>query len=156
MTCVLLRTKPESDTVSVDADGGGGSGDGSGGDSGDGGGGGDTAESETKEELNQELKPEASSSSSSSTTTLSPEELQESKPEEDRKPVLTQLITELPVDTTPKKSMVSQILGGPFTFLGQYEQEGTMVMIRQQPQVEPDDAAAEEGDSNASFPQMVE
>jgi hypothetical protein len=52
--------------------------------------------------------------------------------------------------------MVSQILGGPFTFLGQYEQEGTMVMIRQQPQVEPDDAAAEEGDSNASFPQMVE
>ena len=45
MTCVLLRAKPESDTVSVDTDGSGGDG------------GGDTEESETKEELNQELKP---------------------------------------------------------------------------------------------------
>merc|ERR1719253_353580 len=33
------------------------------------------------------------------------------------------------VDTTPKKQMVTQILGGPFTFLGQYEEEGIMLMI---------------------------
>ena len=40
------------------------------------------------------------------------------------------LISEISIDTTPKKSMVQQILGGPFTFLGQYEEEGIMVMIR--------------------------
>ncbi len=40
------------------------------------------------------------------------------------------LIEEIRVDTTPRKSMVSQILGGPFTFLGQYEEEGVIVMIR--------------------------
>lgn len=47
------------------------------------------------------------------------------------KPVLHQnLIEEIPVDTTPRKSMVSKILGGDFTFLGQYEDEGIMIMIR--------------------------
>jgi len=40
------------------------------------------------------------------------------------------LISEIQVDTTPRKSMVSQILGGPFTFLGQYEEEGIVVMVR--------------------------
>jgi len=34
------------------------------------------------------------------------------------------------VDTTPKKQMVAEILGGPFTFLGQYEDEGIVLMIR--------------------------
>jgi hypothetical protein len=34
------------------------------------------------------------------------------------------------VDTTPKKQMVQQILGGPFTFLGQYEDEGIVLIIR--------------------------
>ena len=43
---------------------------------------------------------------------------------------LVDLIDEIEVDTTPKKAMVSQILGGPFTFLGQYEDEGIMVMVR--------------------------
>jgi len=43
---------------------------------------------------------------------------------------LQHLIEEIEVDTTPRKSMVSKILGGEFTFLGQYEEEGTMVMIR--------------------------
>ena len=34
--------------------------------------------------------------------------------------VLEDQISQIMVDTTPKKSMVSQILGGPFTFLGQF------------------------------------
>ena len=40
---------------------------------------------------------------------------------EDEKIILTDLLEEIKVDTTPKKQMVTQILGGPFTFLGQYE-----------------------------------
>ena len=38
------------------------------------------------------------------------------------------LIEEILVDTTPRKSMVSKILGGPFTFLGQYEEEGICLL----------------------------
>lgn len=34
------------------------------------------------------------------------------------------------VDTTPKKQMVQKILGGSFTFLGQYEDEGIVLMVR--------------------------
>jgi len=60
-------------------------------------------------------------------------EKQDSQP---KRVILTNQISEIMVDTTPKKSMVSQILGGPFTFLGQFEDEGTMVMIRQQPENE--------------------
>eukprot|EP00980_Cylindrotheca_fusiformis_P029259 scaffold22779_cov137-Cylindrotheca_fusiformis.AAC.1 len=40
------------------------------------------------------------------------------------------VVKDLQVDTTPKKQMVKQILGGPFTFLGQYEDEGIMLMMR--------------------------
>ena len=47
--------------------------------------------------------------------------------------ILENHITQIMVDTTPKKSMVSQILGGPFTFLGQYESEGIVLMVRRQP-----------------------
>lgn len=48
-----------------------------------------------------------------------------------RKPVLLQhLIEEVEVDTTPKKQAVAQLLGGPMTFLGQYEEEGIMLMVR--------------------------
>ncbi|EJK58787.1 hypothetical protein THAOC_21062, partial [Thalassiosira oceanica] len=43
---------------------------------------------------------------------------------------LQHLIEEVEIDTTPKRSMVAEVLGGPFTFLGQYEDEGIMVMIR--------------------------
>jgi len=50
----------------------------------------------------------------------------------DKKDLRTDLIAEMSIDTTPKKSMVSQILGGPFTFLGQYEEEGIVVMIRRE------------------------
>lgn len=44
--------------------------------------------------------------------------------------VLEEWIEEIDVDTTPKKSQVQQILKGPFTFLGQYEDEGIMVIVR--------------------------
>jgi hypothetical protein len=43
---------------------------------------------------------------------------------------LQHLISEISIDTTPKKSMVAKILGGEFTFLGQYESEGVVVMVR--------------------------
>ncbi len=38
------------------------------------------------------------------------------------------VVEQVQVDTTPQKQMVHKILGGPFTFLGQYEEEGTMLM----------------------------
>lgn len=60
---------------------------------------------------------------------------------------LQHLISEIEVDTTPKKSMVSKILGGDFTFLGQYEDEGTMVMIRR-PEFDPEDGHDGEEDSD--------
>ncbi|KAL3780700.1 hypothetical protein HJC23_003525 [Cyclotella cryptica] len=54
---------------------------------------------------------------------------QQSSP--DTTPVpLAHLIHEISVDTTPRKSQVASILGGDFTFLGQYESEGIMVMVR--------------------------
>lgn len=37
-------------------------------------------------------------------------------------------IEQVDIDTTPQKQMVSMILGGPFTFLGQYEEEGIMLI----------------------------
>jgi len=42
-------------------------------------------------------------------------------------------------DTTPKKSMVSKVLGGPFTFLGQYEDEGIVVMVRREQDTKTDE-----------------
>lgn len=57
------------------------------------------------------------------------------------------LITEIEVDTTPRKSQVNTILGGPFTFLGQYEDEGIVVMIRRPT---PDDGNDEEEDDDAN------
>ena len=47
--------------------------------------------------------------------------------------ILKDLIDELKIDTTPSKSKVSEVLGGPFTFLGQYEEEGVVLMIRKFP-----------------------
>ena len=39
-------------------------------------------------------------------------------------------IDQVDVDTTPQEQHVSKLLGGPFTFLGQYHDEGLMLMIR--------------------------
>ena len=50
--------------------------------------------------------------------------------EEGEKIILKHLIDEIEVDTTPKKSMVQQVLGGPITFLGQYEDEGLVLVCR--------------------------
>lgn len=41
-------------------------------------------------------------------------------------------VKDMEVDTTPKKQMVQEILGGPFTFLGQYEEEGIVLMVRRE------------------------
>ncbi|KAL7524220.1 hypothetical protein ACHAWF_000867, partial [Thalassiosira exigua] len=51
---------------------------------------------------------------------------------------LRHLIDEVRVDTTPRKSAVAKLLGGDFTFLGQYEEEGIVVMARR-PDWEDDD-----------------
>ena len=40
------------------------------------------------------------------------------------------LVEEIEIDTTPAKNQVSELLGGPFTFLGQYEEEGIVLMAR--------------------------
>jgi Family of unknown function (DUF5880) len=37
-------------------------------------------------------------------------------------------VEQLAIDTTPQKQSVQQVLGGPFTFLGQYEEEGIVLM----------------------------
>ena len=39
-------------------------------------------------------------------------------------------VEQILVDTTPQKQSVQQVLGGPFTFLGQYEEEGIVLMCR--------------------------
>mmetsp|Transcript_42272 Transcript_42272/g.101754 ORF Transcript_42272/g.101754 Transcript_42272/m.101754 type:complete len:567 (+) Transcript_42272:312-2012(+) len=44
--------------------------------------------------------------------------------------VLTDMIDEIEVDTTPNKSEVQKLLGGPVTFLGQYHEERTVLMTR--------------------------
>lgn len=49
-----------------------------------------------------------------------------------KRTVLTELIEEIQVDTTPSKNKVKEILGGPFTFLGQYPDEKTVVMALKQ------------------------
>ncbi len=41
-----------------------------------------------------------------------------------KRPVLTELIEEVSVDTTTSKNQVQAVLGGPFIFLGQYPDEG--------------------------------
>lgn len=45
-------------------------------------------------------------------------------------PQMKEMIEEIDVDTTPAKKQVQAILGGPFTFLGQYPDEGCVVMAR--------------------------
>lgn len=61
---------------------------------------------------------------------------EESTAEAQEKPtriILTDLIEEVKIDTTPSKSKVAELLGGPFTFLGQYEDEGIVLMVRNFP-----------------------
>ena len=60
-----------------------------------------------------------------------------------RRPILTDLIDEIEIDTTPSKSMVAKILGGSFTFLGQYEEEGVVLMVRDIPQPDSEEEEVE-------------
>lgn len=48
--------------------------------------------------------------------------------DDDDDPLKSYLVDEIELDTTPKKNEVEQVLGGPFTFIGQYEEEGIMLM----------------------------
>ena len=50
------------------------------------------------------------------------------KPAENERIVLANLIDQVAVDTTPSQQGVAKALGGPFTFVGQYPDEGTVVM----------------------------
>ena len=50
--------------------------------------------------------------------------------EAEERHVLVDAIEEVEIDTTPQKQMVAQVLGGNFTFVGQYEDEGIMLMVR--------------------------
>ena len=52
----------------------------------------------------------------------------ETRPE--NKIILKDLIDEIEVDTTPKKSQAQKVLGGPITFLGQYEDEDLVLVCR--------------------------
>jgi hypothetical protein len=44
--------------------------------------------------------------------------------------VLADLMEQIEIDTTPQKQGVAQVLGGKFTFVGQYEDEGIVLMAR--------------------------
>ena len=46
--------------------------------------------------------------------------------------VLEELIEQVAVDTTPSSNGVANLLGGPFTFVGQFPTEGTVVMARRE------------------------
>lgn len=45
---------------------------------------------------------------------------------------LSDLVSEISIDTTPKLRMAEKTLGGPVTFLGQYSELGVIVMARRQ------------------------
>ena len=62
----------------------------------------------------------------------------ESSTDGSKRNVLVDLLEEVDVDTTPKQRMVEKVLGGSFTFLGQYEDEGIVMMIRNLDGVEED------------------
>jgi hypothetical protein len=62
----------------------------------------------------------------------------ESSTDGSKRHVLVDLLEEVDVDTTPKQRMVEKLLGGSFTFLGQYEDEGIVMMIRNLDGVEED------------------
>jgi len=71
-------------------------------------------------------------SSSDSTSTVSCEEI----------------ITEVSIDTTPQKREVEHLLGGPITFLGQYAEEGVVVMTNKEEQQQQTPSSSEEENTN--------
>jgi len=65
---------------------------------------------------------------------------------------LQHLIEEVEVDTTPKKQAVAQLLGGPITFLGQYEEEGVMLMVRRPTEEEEQEEEEDDDHENKEAP----
>lgn len=51
-------------------------------------------------------------------------------PTSNHREILIELIKEIQIDTTPGKYAVQGVLGGSFTFLGQYPDEGVVLMAR--------------------------
>lgn len=49
-------------------------------------------------------------------------------PPGDEKELLEHLVDEIEIDTTPQKNEVQKVLGGPPTFIGQFEREGIVLM----------------------------
>jgi len=47
----------------------------------------------------------------------------------------TDRISEITVDMTPQKRQVESILGGPFTFLGQYDKESVVAVVRKESEI---------------------
>jgi hypothetical protein len=99
----------------------------------------DTATDSTNDSTNDNTND--STNSSDDTKKQQDAQLDTQQPE---RIILKDQISQIMVDTTPKKSMVSLILGGPFTFLGQYEEEGIVVMIRRQPEMSEDDGSGDD------------
>ena len=103
--CVLLRAVPADDTDDYDTD--------------------------TKQPAKDDSKKPAVKDSKENDDKPSDDRKDSKGPEkEEEKVVLKHLINEIEVDTTPRKSQVSQVLGGPITFLGQYEDEDLVVVCR--------------------------
>ncbi|KAL7505568.1 hypothetical protein ACHAXN_003025 [Cyclotella atomus] len=68
---------------------------------------------------------------------------------------LSHLIEEITIDTTPRKFEVAKVIGGDFTFLGQYEDEGIMVMVRRptwEHDADNNSGEEDEGGSNDDVP----
>lgn len=59
-----------------------------------------------------------------------PHEQHAGKTSQAKREVLVELIEQVEVDTTPQTNGVEKALGGPFTFLGQYPQQGVVLMAR--------------------------
>jgi hypothetical protein len=85
-----------------------------------------------KAQEEQDSKPEAAAADN--------EEKKDSESEvpQERRVVLFDQMEEIEIDTTPSKSMVQKCLGGAFTFLGQYEDDGIVLMVRKTNQAEMD------------------
>jgi hypothetical protein len=80
-------------------------------------------------EISEESKPYANLTDKGGDSTTGDE--QDTDPT--TRVVLTEWIDQVEIDTTPSKSMVAKALGGQFTFLGQYQDEGVVLMARNLP-----------------------
>jgi len=73
-------------------------------------------------------KPNAVSDDNINNTNAKPENPEDHSSSKTPEYHYAHLVTQISIDTTPKKRHVEQVLGGPFTFLGQYDEIGVVVM----------------------------